>query len=58
MIVWLTDAAGGRAQVPRGAGRCLSEMDNVAVRLLALFASACIRRLYRAERTIVTRFNA
>jgi hypothetical protein len=25
-------------------------MDNVAVRLLALFASACIRRLYRLDR--------
>jgi len=30
-------------------------MDNVAVRLLALFASACFRRLYRAQRSIFSR---
>jgi len=32
-------------------------MDNVAVRLLALLASACIRRLYRAERTVFSRLD-
>jgi hypothetical protein len=32
-------------------------MDNVAVRLLALIASACIRRLYRAQHAVASRIH-
>lgn len=46
------DAAAVALRSARRPSDVHADMDNVAIRLLALFASVCVRRLYRADRAV------